>query len=73
MKKTPFFYLSSLMISSLFSFVFCFVLEQIKELKVVLFGEGLYEEVENYVKKKKAKGGALEREKKRRGELRERE
>lgn len=61
------------MISSLFSFVFCFVLEQIKELKVVLFGEGLYEEVENYVKKKKTKGGALEREKKRRGELRERE
>lgn len=60
------------MISSLFSFVFCFVLEQIRELKVVLFGEGLYEEVENYVKKKTT-GRALEREKKRRGELRERE
>lgn len=40
---------------------------------MVLFGEGLYEEVENYVKKKKIKGGVLEREKKRRGEFRERE
>lgn len=42
------------MISSLFSFLFFF--EQIKDLKLIFFfGEGLYEEVENYINKNKGK------------------